>query len=50
MQGLAQPGHVAVAEDAEAAPEKPVALAVALHVLLLEELDRGLCHRQASRH
>ena len=50
VQGLAQAGHVAVAEDAEATAEEAMPLAIALHELLLEKLDRGLGHRQASRH
>ena len=42
QQRLADAGHVAVAEDAEAAGEELAALAVAFDVLVGQEPDRGL--------
>ena len=42
VQRLPEPGHVAVAEDAEAAGEEALAHAVALDVLRAEEADEGL--------
>ena len=39
---LAHTGHVAVAEDAEAAGEEPAAFAVALDVLIGQEPNGGL--------
>ncbi len=45
-QGLAQPGHVAVAEDPEAAGEQPVLGAVPLAALGGQEPDQGLGHGQ----
>jgi hypothetical protein len=48
-QGLAHPGHVAVAEDPEAAREQALGGAVALAVLVGQELDQGLGHGQPPR-
>src|SRR4029450_9136358 len=45
-QRLAPAGHVAVAEDAEAAGEQPLLPPVALAVLVGQELDEGLGHGQ----
>ena len=45
LQGLAYAGHVAVAEDAEAAGKERLLPTVARHVLNLEELDQRLGHR-----
>ena len=42
VQRLADAGHVAVAEDAEAAGEEAVTDAVALHLLDGQEADQGL--------
>ena len=47
-QGLADAGDVAVAEDAEAAGEQALLPAVALAVLVGQELDQGLGHGQPS--
>ena len=49
LERLADAGDVAVAEDAEAAGEEGLLHAVALDVLLLEEGDQRLGHRQAYR-
>ena len=46
VQRFADPGDVAVAEDAEAAAEEAVLDAVALHDLLREEADESLRSRQ----
>src|SRR4029450_10072855 len=47
-QGLANPGDVAVAEEPEAAGEQALGLAVALAVLVGQELDQGLGHGQPA--
>ena len=49
QQRLADAGDVAVSEDAEAAGEQPLALAVALGPLGREELDGRLRHREPGR-
>ena len=49
QQGLAQAGHVAVAEDAEATGEELAAFTVALDVLVGQEPDGGLGHRESHR-
>jgi hypothetical protein len=49
LQGLADSAHVAVAEDPEDAWDEPPLDAVALGVLLGEELDEGLGHGEPSR-
>src|SRR4029450_1519594 len=48
-QGLAHAGHVAVAEDPQAAGEQALFVAVALAVLAGQELDQGLGHGQPPR-
>src|SRR5204862_3756530 len=50
VERLADPGDVAVAEDAEAAAEEPVLDPVALDELVREETDEGLRSRQADAH
>ena len=47
-QGLADAGDVAVAEDPEAAGEQALGAAVALAVLVGQELDQGLGHGQPA--
>ncbi len=49
LERLADAGDVAVAEDAEAAGEEGLLHAVALGILLLQERDQRLCHRQTER-
>jgi hypothetical protein len=49
VQGLSDAGHVAVSEDAEAAGEEALLDPVALHVLVGQEADEGLGHRQSHR-
>jgi hypothetical protein len=46
QQRLSDAGHVAVAEDAEAARDQPLLDAVALAVLVRQEPHEGLRHRQ----
>ena len=48
QQGLPEPGHVAVPEDAKAAREEPVSLAVAFGVLGGKESDGGLSDGEAD--
>ena len=48
-QGLPDPGHVAVPEDAKAAGEQALLGAVPLGVLVGQELHKGLGHGQPSR-
>jgi len=43
QEGLSDPCHVSVAEDAEATSEELAALTVALDVLVAEEANCGLC-------
>ena len=49
-QGLAQAGHVAVAEDAPAALDEPLPHPVPLGVLGGQEADQGLGHGEAHGH
>ena len=50
VERLADPGDVAVAEDAEAAAEELLLEPVALHKLVREEADEGLRGREADAH
>ena len=48
LEGLAETGDVAVAEDPPDPGDEPLALAVALDLLAGEEADDGLPHGQAD--
>ena len=50
MQCLAQSGNISMPENAETPSEEPVTLTIPFDVLVLQELDRGLRHRNAPSH